>query len=477
MSEFCNWLFSKQHKGITAIAHNLKGYDGQFILNHIIKVGLKLPKLIMNGNNIMKLELNGIRLIDSLNFMNFALAKFPATFGLQEMKKGYFPHWANTDEYWNYTGPYLDMSFYKPDSMREESRTHFILWYNDKVQRGEEFNFQKEMELYCRSDVDILRRGCGEFRKVFMEHGGVCPFLEAITIADACNKVWRGKYLPENQIAIISSKDSSRRRFSMKAVRWIQSLDKEKGIYIQHAKNGGEVQIGNYHVFGFHKESKTVYEFLGNLYRGCPVCYTDRNQINPFNGMTMSELYERTFKRLSDIIKMGYNVEFMWEHDFDAKMKKDKEYKKVIESLYPHCDPIDPREALSGGRCNTIKIAYDVKENSNKEIKYIDICSLYPYVCKHKSYPVDQPKILTTENINMGNIRQYEGIFKCKVLPPDDLFHPVLPVHCNGKMMFPLCMKCAEDSSDKCSHSKEDRSLVGTWVTFELFKALDCGYR
>ena len=72
------------------------------------------------------------------------------------MKKGYFPHWANTDEYWNYIGPYLDLSYYNPDSMREESRTHFIVWYNDKVQRGEEFNFQKEMELYLRSDVDIL---------------------------------------------------------------------------------------------------------------------------------------------------------------------------------------------------------------------------------------------------------------------------------------------------------------------------------
>ena len=77
----------------------------------------------------------------------------------------------------------------------------------------------------------------------------------------------------------------------------------------------------------------------------------------------------------------------------------------------------------------------------------------------------------------MNNIRLYEGIIKCKVLPPDHLFHPVLPVHCNGKMMFPLCIKCAEDSSDRCSHSKEERSLVGTWVTFELFKALDSGYR
>ena len=59
----------------------------------------------------------------------------------------------------------------------------------------------------------------------------------------------------------------------------------------------------------------------------------------------------------------------------------------------------------------------------------------------------------------MNNIRQYERIIKFKVLPPDHLFHPVLPDHCNGKMMFPLCMKCTKESSDRCSHSKEE--LVG----------------
>ena len=190
--------------------------------------------------------------------------------------------------------PYLDMSYYKPELMSEEGRAHFVFWYNDKAQRSEEFNFQKEMELYCRSDVNILRRGCGEFRRVFIEHGGFCPFLEAINIADARNKVWKGKYLPENQIAIILNKDSSRRRFSIKAIRWIQSLAKEKGINIQHAKNGGEVQIGNYSINGFHRQSKTVYEFLGDL---CSLLY--RSKAN--NGMTMSELYERTFKRLAEI--------------------------------------------------------------------------------------------------------------------------------------------------------------------------------
>lgn len=30
------------------------------------------------------------------------------------------------------------------------------------------FNLKKEMETYCQSDVDLLRRGCTEFRKLFI---------------------------------------------------------------------------------------------------------------------------------------------------------------------------------------------------------------------------------------------------------------------------------------------------------------------
>jgi hypothetical protein len=167
----------------------------------------------------------------------------------------------------------------------------------------------------------------------------------------------------------------------------------------------------------------------------------------------------------------------MWEHEFDLKMKNDKEYKEMIKQFYPYSDPIDPREGLYGGRCNSVKISHDVDETSDTEIKYIDICSLYPYVCKHKEYPVNHPEILTSENIDKENIRQYNGLVKCKVLPPNNLFHPVLPTHCNHKLMFPLCRTCAEElSSAACTHNDEERALVGTWVTTELFKALDCGY-
>ena len=67
---------------------------------------------------------------------------------------------------------------------------------------------------------------------------------------------------------------------------------------------------------------------------------------------------------------------------------------------------------------------------------------------------------------------------KCKVLPPKDLYLPLLPYRARGKLLFPLCGACAASGpGDPCTHeSVEDRSLVGTWVSGELKKACDLGY-
>lgn len=44
--------------------------------------------------------------LDSLNFLPMKLAKIPEAFGLEELSKGYFPHFFNTKEHQNYVGPY-----------------------------------------------------------------------------------------------------------------------------------------------------------------------------------------------------------------------------------------------------------------------------------------------------------------------------------------------------------------------------------
>ena len=68
--EFGRWLFQDVHKGFTAIAHNMAGYDGYFLLDYFICNGVK-HSVIFTGSKIMGIFVkNGLnmRVIDSLNF-------------------------------------------------------------------------------------------------------------------------------------------------------------------------------------------------------------------------------------------------------------------------------------------------------------------------------------------------------------------------------------------------------------------------
>ena len=93
--DFCLWLFNTINQNFIAIAHNMKSYDGFFIMNFIIKNLLPtdiLPDILLNGSKLLVIKFMGIKIIDSINFIPMSLSKMPKTFGLSELKKGYFPH-------------------------------------------------------------------------------------------------------------------------------------------------------------------------------------------------------------------------------------------------------------------------------------------------------------------------------------------------------------------------------------------------
>jgi len=48
--------------------------------------------------------------------------------------------------------------------------------------------------------------------------------------------------------------------------------------------------------------------------------------------------------------------------------------------------PIDPREAFFGGRINALKLYH--KCTGREIIFYIDVCSLYRWVCKTGIFPI-----------------------------------------------------------------------------------------
>ena len=87
---------------------------------------------------------------------------------------------------------------------------------------------------------------------------------------------------------------------------------------------------------------------------------------------------------------------------------------------------------------------------------------------------VGHPEIITE---NFADISTYFGLIKCTVLPPRGLLHPVLPYRAEGKLMFPLCKTCADTlNQNPCTHTDEERAILGTWCHVELMKAIEKGY-
>jgi len=64
---------------------------------------------------------------------------------------------------------------------------------------------------------------------------------------------------------------------------------------------------------------------------------------------------------------------------------------ELFSHSYVKYSPINIRAALYGGRTETTKTYYRVKQG--EEIDYVDVISLYPYICKYGKFPVGHPKV------------------------------------------------------------------------------------
>ena len=269
VKDFCEWVLREDHEKCIFVAHNFKGYDSYFIQDYLNKECIQF-ELICTGAKIMSLTVPmfDIKFIDSYNFIPMALARFPETFDRNELRKGYFPHMFNRDDKQDYVGPIPETHYYLPNTMKPEARQEFLQWHAEQVENNYVFDFQKELESYCRSDVDILRKCCLDFRDILQETTGVDPFEKCLTIASVCHMVYSTNYLVENTIAVFSDEQRLKTKTSNKAVKWLSWLAETEEIDIEHARNGGEKRIGGYSVDGFCQERNTVYEFHGCFWHG-----------------------------------------------------------------------------------------------------------------------------------------------------------------------------------------------------------------
>ena len=137
------------------------------------------------------------------------------------------------------------------------------------MRRGLQYDFVKEMEEYCKSDLALLQAGYEAFTKEFERHADFNPFAKCVTIASACNLYWRKHCLQENTIAVEPLKGwrGANVNQSVKALQWLYF--KEQGLAkadaspdrIRHVRNGGEQSVtcveGRYFVDGYDPQSNT----------------------------------------------------------------------------------------------------------------------------------------------------------------------------------------------------------------------------
>ena len=258
--------------------------------------------------------------------------------------------------------------------------------------------------------------------------------------------------------------------------------------WLNHSQ--GEAKAGKLFLDGFNPETKTVYEFNGCFYHSCTTCFRPQS-FNFICGKTFKQLKNKTDQRLKYIHLVYQKVIVMKECKFLEQLKENKTSLKQEIEKHPQLEktfPINMHNALYRGRTSPICLSKDVFSKKGSKIFYIDFNSLYPFIQHEKEFPINHPKTITDKKECLNQLtklikktssdKDRLGFAKCTILPPKKLFIPTLPFRSNGKLLFPLCAKCAKEKKTKeCKHRDEERLINGTWCISEIHQAVKDGYK
>ena len=424
-----------------------------FILHELYQQQREVVDHLTTGAKVLSFKSRPLKFIDSLCFLPMPLAPFPSKFNLTELKKGFFLHLFNTPDNQQYVGRIPDLEFYDPDGMMTKKKEELLSWHSDQVRRNVSFNFRLEMIDYCKSDVALLKAGCQAFQQEFQTQAGFNPMAKCMTIASACNLYRRKHHLPPHTIAVepVRGWRGVNVNQSVKALQWLyyqeQQIPKQgaSADRIQHVRNGGEqyvrTAVTSYFVDGYDALIRTVYEFHGCLYHGCPTCYPMRGaKHNVTPDRTAEELHQATLNKRMALLRAGYTVIEMW----DRLVENEPAVSQFLRS-FDLAPPMQPREAFFSGR--TGAVALHAVAGECEEIRYVDVTTLYPWVNKNCSYPIGHQQIIT-QPVNQS-IGSYFGIATVDILSPAGLFHPVLPIRSGDKLTFALCRTCVKEEQAK----------------------------
>lgn len=489
-------------KGGTFIAHNGGGYDSLFLLRvlerwNVAHQAVPSPSSDHKFISIQWIDME-ITFLDSMRFIPGSLRSIAESFGCA-LAKGDFPHRFNDGKSIDYKGPIPpqdEHDYWCQKTARSEKQAkEWEEWFKGECEKyctcwGKEtcecekpaWDMRQTLFDYCMLDVRVLAEIVQLYREeaIGVEIGGppedcaidwrppvIDPFtymtLPQITVNMFALGFQNSDDLP------VTLHQWKRGGQCPQAILWMEQLMRDTpGLHITHR--------GNHHreyycfraecaVDGYCAETDTAYVFLECEYWACKYCYQKEHAENAWclhRQMSCIEV-ERHFEVLMMRLTESFRrVEVIWEHDF-YELYGDSLSKSPYDIQVSHL--LDYTDCFYGGRTEVFALYADA-EKMGKQIKYYDVCSLYPSTYL-KTLPTGVPDhllgaMVERERLDATRPDAYFGFVRCEVFPNREDKIGLLPVRDkeSGRLTFPV-------------HAQ----MVGVWHTEELYLAMEHGYR
>lgn len=493
---FVEYVMLQKQTNRIYIAHNGSKYDVQFVMRYL-ETNLIAHTFVPSPSSMhayLSVTISfgakiGATFIDFRHFMPGSLKNIGISFGLS-VAKGDFPHHFNNgfndyyegaipsnhhdDDYWCMATKRTQEDI---DSFEEFYATECLIYCccdGDMCSCSKlKWNFMEQITKYCWLDVDVLAEACVKYRNNALEFGtdeetnegwqskGIDPF-QYLTIPQLALNLLLGGSPEEEKISITISKN--RRERIVLAIAWMERMSEQLGVKVYHAGNHNReyfCETTKRYVDGVSDEGH-VFICLNCEFHGCNRCFHEENQTgidHPFRPGAYNNVTDDTEKFVQKCLKHygSQKTYIVWEHELDECGYNDYEHKLG--------EVMKERDMFYGGRTEVFSPYVNMDLYPNDELKYHDVCSLYPYVCAFKPLPTGQPEHLFGRSIDRNRLHplhpnRYFGFVRCKVRPNNKDLIGLLPFRDpdSGRLEFPL------------------REMTGSWGTEELQLAIEHGY-
>jgi hypothetical protein len=242
-------FFRNDSNVLIVYAHNLSGFDGIFLLKHLLEFG-KVEPLLFNGKlmsikvrlNIVGYKGKTILFKDSYLLLPLALRKLCVPFGVAT-PKGYFP-FKLTNIFYAGLLPAFESWVGISTSVYNTLFSEF---------KNKTWNFRNEAIKYCKLDCKCLHEIIVKFNELIFNHFSI-NVHSALTLPSLAMRIYKSQFMPANTI-----------------YQLLGSVEKD----IRESYTGGavDVYIPHNRITAFFSKIKAVF---ATLY------YYDVNSLYPF---------------------------------------------------------------------------------------------------------------------------------------------------------------------------------------------------